>query len=98
LISGFTLLIAGAEPSTYQSGKFTATHTPMVKHGSKYLRNALYLATTMAQIHSPSFKAYIERKRAQGKHYYVAISHGMKKMTRVIFSILTSNTPFVEVI
>lgn len=92
------LAFAGAEPSTYQSGKFTATHTPMVKHGSKYLRNALYLATTMAQIHSPSFKAYIERKRAQGKHYYVAISHGMKKMTRVIFSILTSNTPFVEVI
>jgi len=102
-ISGFStpaklLAFAGAEPSTYQSGKFTATNTPMVKHGSKYLRNALYLATTMAQIHSPSFKAYIERKRAQGKHYYVAISHGMKKMTRVIFSILTSNMPFVEVI
>jgi len=92
------LAFAGAEPSTYQSGKFTATNTPMVKHGSKYLRNALYLATTMAKIHSPSFAAYIDRKRSQGKHYYTSISHGMKKMTRVIFSILTSNTPFVEVI
>jgi len=92
------LAFAGAEPATYQSGKFTATNTPMVKHGSKYLRNALYLATTMAQVHSPSFKAYIDHKRAQGKHYYVAISHGMKKMTRVIFAILNSNASFVEVI
>ena len=92
------LAFAGCEPSTYQSGKFTAANTPMVKHGSKYLRNALYLATTMAYLHSPSFRAYIDLKRSQGKHYYIAISHGMKKMSRVIFSILTTDKPFVEVI
>jgi len=92
------LAFAGCEPSTYQSGKFTAANTPMVKHGSKYLRNALYLATTMAYLHSPSFRAYIDLKRSQGKHYYIAISHGMKKMSRVIISILTTDKPFVEVI
>jgi len=32
------LAFAGCEPSTYQSGKYTAASTPMVKHGSKYLR------------------------------------------------------------
>lgn len=92
------LAFAGCEPSTYQSGKFTAANTPMVKHGSKYLRNALYLATSMAYLHSPSFRAYIDLKRSQGKHYYIAVSHGMKKMSRVIFSILTADKPFVEVI
>lgn len=90
------LAFAGCEPSTYQSGKFVAKNTPMVKHGSRYLRNALYLATTAAYISSPSFKAYISKKKQQGKHHYVAISHGMKKMVRVVFSILKSNLPFSE--
>ena len=36
------------------------------------------------------------KKKEQGKHHYVAISHGMKKMSRVIFSVLKSNVPFVE--
>jgi transposase len=90
------LAFAGCEPSTYQSGKFTAANTPMVKRGSRYLRNALYLATAKAYLHSPSFRAYIDRKVAQGKHFYTAMSHGMKKMSRVIFAVLTSNSPYVE--
>ena len=90
------LAFAGCEPSTYQSGKFVAKNTPMVKHGSKYLRNALYLATVAANISSPSFNAYIAKKKEQGKHHYVAISHGMKKMVRIIFSVLKSNVPFTE--
>jgi len=90
------LAFAGAEPSTYQSGNYTATRTPMVKHGSRYLRNALFLAVKAARLHSPSFKAYLARKKAQGKHDYVVLSHGMKKMTRVIFAVLSQNTPFTE--
>lgn len=90
------LAFAGCEPSTYQSGKYTATQTPMVKHGSRYLRRALYCAADMAYLHSLSFRSYIERKRAQGKHYYVAMSHGMKKLVRIIFAILTRNVPFSE--
>lgn len=90
------LAFAGAEPSTYQSGNYTATRTPMVKHGSRYLRNALFLAVKAARMHSPSFSSYIARKKAQGKHEYVALSHGMKKMTRIIFAVLSRNTPFTE--
>jgi len=90
------LAFAGAEPSTYQSGNYTATRTPMVKHGSRYLRNALYLAVKAARLHSPSFAAYLARKKAQGKHEYVAMSHGMKKMTRIIFAVLSRNSPFTE--
>ena len=68
----------------------------MMKHGSRYLRRALYCASDMAYVHSPSFHAYIDRKRAQGKHFYVAMSHGMKKLVRIIFAVLTKNLPFSE--
>lgn len=90
------LAFAGCEPSTYQSGKYTATNTPMVKHGSRYLRRALYCAADMAYVNSISFRSYIDRKRAQGKHYYVAMSHGMKKLVRIIFAVLSRNIPFSE--
>lgn len=90
------LAFAGCEPSTYQSGKYTATNTPMVKHGSRYLRRALYCAADMAYVNSISFRTYIDRKRAQGKHYYVAMSHGMKKLVRIIFAVLSRNIPFAE--
>lgn len=90
------LAFAGAEPSTYQSGKFTATRTPMVKRGSRYLRNALYLAVNAAYLHSPSFRHYVDRKRSQGKHFYIAMSHGMKKLVRVIFAVLSRNVPYLE--
>ena len=90
------LAFAGCEPSTYQSGKYTATNTPMVKHGSRYLRRALYCAADMAYVNSPSFRSYIDRKRAQGKHYYVAMSHGMKKLVRIIFAVLSRNIAYSE--
>ena len=90
------LAFAGCEPSAYQSGHYTATVTPMVKHGSVYLRRALYLAADMAYVHCQSFRAFIERKRSQGKHFYVAMGHGMKKMVRIIFAVLSKNLPYSE--
>ena len=91
------LAFAGCEPSTYQSGNFTATNNAsMVKHGSRYLRHALYCATDMAYLHSPSMHDYIDRKRAQGKHFYVAMSHGIKKLVRIIFAVLSRNIEFTE--
>lgn len=41
------LAFAGLEPSTYQSGNFTATLAVMVKRGSKYLRWAILNATRL---------------------------------------------------
>jgi len=90
------LAFAGCEPSTYQSGNYTAARTPMVKHGSRYLRNALFLAAKAARLHSPSFAAYISRKKSQGKHEYVALCHAIKKLVRIIFAVLNSNTKYTE--
>lgn len=82
------LAYAGLDPSCYQSGKFNADRTPMVKHGSSYLRYALIQAAMCASRSAPEFKLYFAKKSAENKHYFVSASHTAKKLTRVIFSLL----------
>ena len=53
---------AGLDPSTYQSGKFTATHATMVKRGSKYLRWALLTATRLVCMRDKNFNDYKNKK------------------------------------
>lgn len=89
------LAFAGLEPSTYQSGKFNATHTPMVKRGSTYLRWAILTSARTVSMRDETFSTYLAKKRSEGKHFYVAMSHVAKKLIRVIFHILKSNTAFV---
>lgn len=90
------LAYAGLSPSTYQSGKLNATGTyaHMEKRGSRYLRYALYNATKYVCLWEPSFAAYLEKKRAEGKHYNVAISHAAKKLIRLIFALEKSGRAF----
>ena len=79
------LAYAGLSPTTYQSGQMTSSYAHMEKRGSRYLRYALFNATQYVCIWDPTFKSYLAKKRAEGKHYYVAISHACKKLVRVIY-------------
>ena len=90
------LAYAGLSPSTYQSGKLNATgaYAHMEKRGSRYLRYALFNATKYVCMWEPSFVAYLARKRAEGKHYNVAISHAAKKLVRLIYALQTSGKAF----
>lgn len=90
------LAFAGLEPSVYQSGKFTATGTSMVKRGSTYLRYALIHAARLVAMRDPLFKAYQEKKKSEGKHFYVATSHSARKLVRVIFHLLKNNIAFTS--
>ena len=85
---------AGLDPSTYQSGNFTATHSVMVKRGSKYLRWALLTATRLVCMRDENFKNYKNQKLAEGKHHFVALSHASKKLIRVIFYLLKNNKSY----
>jgi len=91
------LAFAGCEPSKFQSGKYNADHTAMVKRGSKYLRYALFSAARMVSINCDVFADYLAKKRAENKHYFVALSHTVRKLVRVIFHLLTTNTTFVAI-
>ncbi len=90
------LAFAGLDPSTYQSGKYNASHTPMVKRGSTYLRWAILTASRTVSMRDSTFSAYLSKKQTEGKHYYVAMSHVAKKLIRVVFYLLKTNTAFVS--
>lgn len=94
---GKLLAFAGLEPSTHQSGKYSASITPMVKRGSSYLRWALLQAALLVSQYDPSFKAYAAKKEREGKHHFVVMSHVGRKLVRVIFHLLKNNVPFTSV-
>ena len=79
------LAYAGLSPSIYQSGQITSSYAHMEKRGSRYLRYALFNATKYVCAWDPTFSSYLAKKRAEGKHYYVAISHACKKLVRMIY-------------
>lgn len=88
------LAYAGMSPSTYQSGRIKNCYPHMEKRGSRYLRYALYNATKYVCLWEPTFAAYLAKKRAEGKHYNVAISHAAKKLVRLIFAMEKSRQPY----
>lgn len=79
------LAYAGLSPTTYQSGQLSAAYARMEKRGSRYLRYALFNAAKYVCNWDPTFRNYLAKKRAEGKHYFVAISHACKKLVRVIY-------------
>lgn len=81
------LAFAGMSPSTYQSGQLQNCYAHMEKRGSKYLRYALFTAAKCVCNFNPVFAAYLSKKRAEGKHYNVALSHVSKKLVRLIFAL-----------
>jgi len=89
------LAYAGLSPSTYQSGQLNSCYSHMEKRGSRYLRYALYNAARFVCQWEPSFSAYLAKKRAEGKHYNVAVSHAAKKLVRLIYALEKSRQPFV---
>lgn len=85
---------AGLDPATHQSGKFIATGVSMVKRGSPYLRWAILNASRLIAMRDPCFKDYYQKKRKEGKHHFVALTHVAKKLIRVIFKLLKTNSQF----
>ena len=88
------LAYAGMSPSTYQSGQLKNCYPHMEKRGSRYLRYALYNATKYVCQWDLIFAAYLAKKRTEGKHYNVAISHAAKKLVRLIFAMEKSGRPY----
>ena len=88
------LAYAGISPSTYQSGQLDNCYAHMEKRGSRYLRYALYNATKYVCHWDKSFAAYLAKKRAEGKHYNVALSHASKKLVRLIFAMEKSGQAY----
>lgn len=90
------LAYAGLSPSTYQSGQLDGAYSHMEKRGSRYLRYALFNATKFVCRWDPTFATYLAKKRSEGKHYNVAVSHAAKKLVRVIYQLEHSGQTYIK--
>jgi len=90
------LAYAGLSPSTYQSGQLESSYSHMEKRGSRYLRYALFNAAKFVCHWDPTFAAYLAKKRSEGKHYSVAVSHAVKKLVRVIYQLEKTRQPYIK--
>ena len=88
------LAFAGLDPVVKQSGDFQASSMKISKRGSTYLRYAIYRVAFLIIYNNETFYNYYISKRAQGKTHRVALGHVCNKLVRVIFKILTDETPF----
>jgi len=89
---------AGIDPTVKQSGDFVGVKNHMSKRGTPYLRRALWLASTTAAHFDPMFKAYYEKKSAEGMRYMKIMGHVTKKMATVIFAILRDNKTYLPIL
>lgn len=85
---------AGVAPYHYQSSQFTALHTAITKKGSRYLRKTLYQIILPVINNNEVFKAYYNKKLAEGKGHRCAQGHCIRKLLRVIYHLLTTGQQF----
>ena len=88
------LAFAGLDPSVSESGTFKAKHTRMSKRGSKVLRYALINAAHNVVKNNATFKAYYDKKMAEGRTHYNALGHCAGKLVRIIFKMMTDDVDF----
>ena len=85
---------AGIDPSENQSGNKKSTDEKTSKRGSPYLRHAIYLAAMVASNNDPVMHDYYIKKRAEGKHHYVALTGIERKLLGIIFHVLKENRDY----
>lgn len=85
---------AGIDPSENQSGNKKSTDEKTSKRGSPYLRHAIYLAAMVASNNDPIMHDYYIKKRAEGKHHYVALAGVERKLIGIIFHVLKENRDY----
>ena len=80
---------AGIDAPPYQSGQFTGTKRHISKRGSPHLRKVAFLTCSAilrnGNLEDPIF-AFMDKKRNEGKHYYVYMVAGAAKLLRIYFA------------
>ena len=58
-------------------------------------RTALFQVAVCSLLHDPMMKTFYDKKRADGQHHLVAISHVMRRQIRRLVAVLYNGKPFV---
>lgn len=86
---GALVAFAGVDAPPFQSGVFESASRSISKRGSPALRKTLFQIVKSILKNSPSDDAvyqFLDRKRAEGKHYYVYMVAGCNKFLRIYYA------------
>ena len=85
---GALTAFAGVDPGSNQSGDYERKSNRTSKKGSPHLRKTLFLIMDGLILRSPSddpVYAFMNKKRSQGKPYYVYMTAGANKFLRIYY-------------
>ncbi len=85
---GSLTAFAGVDPGKNESGKYVQKSVPTSKKGSPYLRKTLFQIMDGLIKRSPAndpVYAFMDKKRSEGKPYYVYMTAGANKFLRIYF-------------
>ena len=83
---------AGIDAPPFQSGAFESKNRKISKRGSPILRKILYQVMSCILKRSPEDNLvykFLDKKRSEGKHYYVYMMAGANKFLRIYYARLT---------
>ncbi len=86
--------IAGIDLTVMHSGNYTGSHNRLSKRISPFLRRAIWMSAVVACRHDPVFKAFWEKKRAEGKAHGTAVGAVARKLTNTIHTVIKTDKPF----
>ena len=86
---GALVAFAGMDAPPFQSGAFDSKSRRISKRGSPHLRRTLFQIASVILQHSdpadPIFQ-FMDKKRAEGKHFYVYTVAGAAKFLRIYYA------------
>ena len=86
---GALVAFAGVDAPPFQSGTFDPKNWHVSKRGSPHLRAALFRVCSVVlqcKDEGNAVYAFMDRKRAEGKHYYVYMVAGAAKFLRIYYA------------
>lgn len=84
----------GLNPRERKSGKSQLGRAKLSKMGNNRMRSALYMPSLSAMQHNPFIREFAERLRAKGKHPRAIVGAVMRKLMRILFAVVKTNTPY----
>ena len=86
---GSLVAYAGLDAPPYESGKFVSASRSISKRGSSHLRKTLFQVMQIYLQHAPVDEPvyqFIDRKRAEGKHFYNYMTAASAKFLRIYYA------------
>lgn len=89
LFDAYLVAFAGVDAPPFQSGNFEAKSRHVSKRGSPHLRRTLFQIMSVVLQHGSVDNAvylFMNKKRAEGKHFYVYMVAGAAKFLRIYYA------------